>query len=149
MTRIIRPGYYRKFSHRHLEALELRGLLSNLPVMTSPIPGGPQALLPGTVAYSETVPSAGPITSDPANASNVSTSPSQLVITFNQPVNSFDLGLFDIRLDRIGNDGTTTSVFDPSNWPQLIANNNDGLDPTFTTLTISLDTPLTLSLIHI
>lgn len=142
MTRIIRPSNSRKFSHRHLESLELRGLLSNLPVIASLIPGGPQLVPPGTVAYAETLSSVGPITSEPANASNVPTGPDQLVITFDRPVNTFDLGLFDIRLDRVEGDGTTTSVFDPSNWPQLVANNNDGFDPTFTTLTIPLNGPL-------
>ena len=149
MIRAVRQTRKRLFQDCPLESLEWRGLLSTLPSIPSSYvnvsvvaPGsenaGPEQ---GSIAFGEAIFSDTQITTEPGDGSRTETGPSQL-INFDQPVDSLDLGFNDIRLDRVNGDGTTTPLFDLVNWPQPIANNNDGFDLTFTQLLINLDAPL-------
>lgn len=165
MIQVIRTSSSRSFRGRPLEPLEARGLLSNLPAITATIPID----TPSPVQVSTTVETEGftdvvgvssppttfgiglftnlsnvQITTQPATSASLTSSPNRIVVTFDQPISTFDLDAFnnDIRLDRINADGTTTPWFNPMDAPRQIANNDGGLGLTFTELTIPLDSPL-------
>src|SRR5215467_12770655 len=53
----------------------------------------------------------------PANGERLVQSPQELVITLNQPLVPAIMGSFDVQLEHVNSDGTTTPVFDPNNPP--------------------------------
>ncbi|MFI5455036.1 MAG: DVUA0089 family protein [Isosphaerales bacterium] len=72
----------------------------------------------------------------PYNGAQLTQSPQELVLTFNQPnVNiAIDATTFDFQLERVNRDGTLTPVFDPNNPPPEVVNSESASVTTFNIL---------------
>jgi hypothetical protein len=96
---------------------------------------GPTSSVPSASGPESSSASALPTTLTPADGETLTSSPSSLVISFDQEVDFFWLD-GDVMLSRVNNDGSLTSQFSPSNLPMA------SFDPTGSQATIPLDQPL-------